>query len=198
MECKVIQDLLPLYVDGCCSEESAKLVQEHIAGCDTCKCIYENMKTTCEIEEVLQTPKTMRRINEWKAALLQSILLYVTFGLIAVGAALEAETKSLLNGLWAVSLLNPATGFMLSLANWYFVRLYKSRRCFSNCSALITIFMTVVAYIWSVFHYEFQLIKLIAYADGRYHILICIVLNVAFCILSKVLSSVYAKMLGKE
>lgn len=28
--CRVIEDLLPLYVDGICSEESKKMIEEHI------------------------------------------------------------------------------------------------------------------------------------------------------------------------
>ena len=30
--CDIIRDLLPLYVDGVCSQESAKLVEEHLTG----------------------------------------------------------------------------------------------------------------------------------------------------------------------
>ena len=33
MNCKIIQDLLPLYCDRVCSEESAQLVEEHLADC---------------------------------------------------------------------------------------------------------------------------------------------------------------------
>lgn len=36
LPCSVIQDLLPLYVDGCAAPESGKLVEEHIAGCPEC------------------------------------------------------------------------------------------------------------------------------------------------------------------
>lgn len=36
MHCKIIEDLLPLYAEGLCSEESRAAVEEHIAGCDTC------------------------------------------------------------------------------------------------------------------------------------------------------------------
>ena len=34
--CDIIRDLLPLYEDGAVSEETAKLVREHIAGCPAC------------------------------------------------------------------------------------------------------------------------------------------------------------------
>ena len=37
LSCDVIQDLLPLYHDGVCSEESKTIVEEHIATCAACK-----------------------------------------------------------------------------------------------------------------------------------------------------------------
>lgn len=43
--CSVIKDLLPLYVDDVLSEDSRKLVEEHLAGCDDCKEAYENLKS---------------------------------------------------------------------------------------------------------------------------------------------------------
>ena len=33
LPCKVVEDLLPLYHDGVCSEESRILVEEHIQTC---------------------------------------------------------------------------------------------------------------------------------------------------------------------
>ena len=37
MNCKIVQDLLPLYHDGVCSEESRAAVEEHLAGCESCR-----------------------------------------------------------------------------------------------------------------------------------------------------------------
>lgn len=41
--CDVIQDLLPLYIDNICSEESRHMVSEHLENCGECKRLYENM-----------------------------------------------------------------------------------------------------------------------------------------------------------
>lgn len=43
LPCEVIKDLLPLYHDGVCSEESRKLVEEHLATCPACKEEYETL-----------------------------------------------------------------------------------------------------------------------------------------------------------
>ncbi len=34
--CKIVQDLLPLYHDGVCSDESCVFVEEHLKACDVC------------------------------------------------------------------------------------------------------------------------------------------------------------------
>ena len=36
ISCNIIGDLLPLYVDGAVSEETKKLVEEHLAECEDC------------------------------------------------------------------------------------------------------------------------------------------------------------------
>ena len=42
--CKVIQDLLPLYVDGVCSPDTAALVEEHLKDCASCQEAYHALK----------------------------------------------------------------------------------------------------------------------------------------------------------
>jgi len=42
--CDVIMDLLPLYHDGVCAENSKKIVEEHIAECDSCKIVLEKIR----------------------------------------------------------------------------------------------------------------------------------------------------------
>jgi hypothetical protein len=36
-ECKIIEDLLPLYHDGVCSKESRQMVEEHLLQCEDCQ-----------------------------------------------------------------------------------------------------------------------------------------------------------------
>jgi hypothetical protein len=135
--------------------------------------------------------------------------LFFSFALITIGVALEARTGSgLMNGFWAFNLVIPATGFMLSLANWYFIRIYKSRKSFSFFSLIATLGITLCAYIWSGFHYELNLLELfsecnfVELLDVMQGILLLngfgIVLTIVLCVLSKTLSNQYAKMLGKE
>lgn len=48
--CDMIQDLLPLYLDGVCSEKSKKAVEEHLAECSDCKDFFAAMRETDKIE----------------------------------------------------------------------------------------------------------------------------------------------------
>lgn len=203
MNCNVVKDLIPLCIDGCCSKESGKLVKEHMECCDSCKKLFEDMNTPSDVAAVSQTPIKFSKLNDWKASILQSVLLLISFLIITFGVALEAKTPSgLMNGFWALNLVIPATGFMLSLANWYFVKIYKSRKSFSNYSLIATLGITLCAYVWSGFHYGMN----IGDFDGFLIIIrglliingLDFLLTALFCILSKTLSNQYAKILGKE
>lgn len=212
MNCNVVKDLIPLYIDKCCSDESAQEVEKHLCECNECKAVFESMNASIINEQAHNEPLKATRINDWKASVMQSVLLFASFLIITIGVALEASTPSgFSNGLWAFNLVIPATGFMLSLANWYFIRLYKSRKAFSKYSCVFTFLITACAYVWAGFHYEFsigdfiEIILDIGITDFfemqpvllfRYGI--GIVLTAVFCSVSKVLSNIYAKMLGKE
>lgn len=202
MECNVVKDLIPLYIDDCCSKESAKIVKEHIENCHSCKELYESMTTDSNVTLVVSAPQKLSKISDWKASVLQSVLLYASFAIITIGVALEAATPlGLMNGCWAVSLVVPATGFLLSLANWYFVRFYKNRKSFSNCSLFTTLGITVCAYIWAEFHYKFKFVELLqgnSFNEFIFLFGIGFLLATVCCVLSKMLSNKYAKMLGKE
>ena len=152
---------------------------------------------------VSKEPITFHKLNNWKASVLQSVLLFLSFALITTGVALEAQMPSgFLNGFWANTLVIPATGFMLSLANWYFVKVYKNKKQFSVCSMLATLGITLCTLIWSGFHYEVLPHLFTSELNSLGYFLMLhyggIFLTAVFCVLSKTLSGLYAEMLGKE
>ncbi len=205
MECNVVKDLIPLYIDGCCSEESAKLVLEHIKGCKDCMKLYDEMKAPAERSSKVSPPVIMTKLNNWKASVLQSALLLFSFIMITVGVALEARTPlGPLNGFWAMLLVVPATGFMLSLANWYFIRLYRSRRSFSYSSFAATFIITVCAYFCAGIYYSINPFIHPAWQGSEiFHgapslALVGFLVTAFFSIISKLFSDKFAKMLGKE
>lgn len=49
--CNVIKDLLPLYHDGVCSDESRTIVEEHLQECSECRQYYEMLMVSDSVEE---------------------------------------------------------------------------------------------------------------------------------------------------
>lgn len=53
-QCELVQDLLPLYVDGICSQTSTQLVEEHLTSCPECTQVYNNLKNK-ECDDILRS-----------------------------------------------------------------------------------------------------------------------------------------------
>lgn len=65
--CKHVRDLLPLYVDNVCSEESKALVEEHLKLCDDCRNVFEAMSDKIEVEKVNTGGDAIKKIaDSWK------------------------------------------------------------------------------------------------------------------------------------
>ena len=45
LTCNIVKDLLPNYIDGLVSEETAQEIAEHLTECADCRTAYEQMKT---------------------------------------------------------------------------------------------------------------------------------------------------------
>ena len=43
-DCKIVQDLLPNYIEQLTNEETNQFINEHLLECDDCKNVYNNMK----------------------------------------------------------------------------------------------------------------------------------------------------------
>lgn len=69
IDCHIIQDLLPSYIDGLLSQESKEAVEEHLEGCNNCQKINEAMRTEIEtvkraedLIEIDRTKKFLRKV----------------------------------------------------------------------------------------------------------------------------------------
>ena len=67
--CNLIQDLLPLYHDGVCSEESKQAVEQHLSECSVCKDTYTSLS---EPSELLPSPQDSERERK-KAASFRAV-----------------------------------------------------------------------------------------------------------------------------
>lgn len=209
MNCEIIKDLIPLYIDRCCSKESANEVEKHLKECKNCKSIFdmmnsENLKEKNESFEI----KKLSKINERKASVLQSVLLFISFIVMTVGVTLEAKTPlGTENGFWAFTLIIPATGFLLSLANWFFIKIYKNKKIFSVCSFIVNAAITLFFFICGIFYYNVPSLYFISETGfSGFDVLLktiqflgCgIVTAAVFCAVSKIFSLRYAELLGKD
>lgn len=66
--CNVNKDLLPLYVDDVCSEESKSLVEEHLAGCEECQEYYDALKEGIFEEKIAEEKEGLLSEEKMRAA----------------------------------------------------------------------------------------------------------------------------------
>ena len=60
MKCNIARDLLPLYFDGLCSDETRKQLEEHIENCESCKLLKQNLE---------EEPAVTYENQEWKQSI---------------------------------------------------------------------------------------------------------------------------------
>lgn len=96
--CEIVKDLLPLYHDGVCSEDSISMIDQHLDECESCKKYYADLCESDSIEAAAYNREkelkkaaslklVKRRIfrKEMIAALCSVLLLLVvSFGAITV------------------------------------------------------------------------------------------------------------------
>ena len=70
-KCNIVKDLLPLYVEDVTSQDSNKIIEEHLKECEECKKHYEELKDGSFIEELKEEQvneenpkKTMKTIKK--------------------------------------------------------------------------------------------------------------------------------------
>lgn len=83
-ECCLIQDSMPLYLDGICSDATKEYIAEHLQSCEECKKVYEDMRTSSVPEPVAKLPqnyldeveplKKIRKNRKMKKGILLSLL----------------------------------------------------------------------------------------------------------------------------
>lgn len=75
LDCDIVKDLLPLYVDGMVSEVSKKSIENHLDYCTDCSEIYHNMTFT--LEEETQPSE----VQDVKRFLKKTKKMYLLYGL---------------------------------------------------------------------------------------------------------------------
>lgn len=78
-ECKIIQDLLPNYIENLTSEETNSYIKEHLEQCDKCKQIFENMKNELKVSNEKIDKREVNYIKKYssKLKILRNVLLLI-------------------------------------------------------------------------------------------------------------------------
>lgn len=88
--CDIIKDLLPLYIDGVCSEDSKRAVEEHLKTCESCREELEGYKGEITAADGQEKEVIKRISSRWKRtktrALLTGILVMAVLVIIGVSA----------------------------------------------------------------------------------------------------------------
>lgn len=68
INCNVIQDILPLYIEDIVSNDTKELVEEHLQNCEFCQQVYQEAKTDLEndIKFSAQTNENDNEANDLK------------------------------------------------------------------------------------------------------------------------------------
>ena len=78
-ECCLIKDVLLLYKEDLCSEETKEVVEEHLATCEECSQYYKDMQATDVVEDMFYDEKKERdkadRLKKVKKRVVRSVLI---------------------------------------------------------------------------------------------------------------------------
>ncbi len=92
--CDMIKDLLPLYADEVCSEESRKAVAEHLTECNACRSMLEKMnkQLVVNVNNDISTLKRIKqRIRIERIVISAVIIVTVTIAMFFTSIFLQTE-----------------------------------------------------------------------------------------------------------
>ena len=92
--CAVVQDLMPLVIDGAASEESSQAVSKHVSECSVCSKIYSEMQSAVPAPVASEKAEQgfhqafkhqRKRFRTWKIAVLcLSLVLVICLGIVTL------------------------------------------------------------------------------------------------------------------
>lgn len=96
-DCKIVQDLLPSYIDKLTNEYTNEFIQEHLKECKTCKETYDEMnkKINLEYKADNKEVKFMKKIHK-KILIMGTIILLLTI-IVAISFYINYKSSYLLD-----------------------------------------------------------------------------------------------------
>ena len=104
MKCDVIKDLLVLYAEDMCSDETKVMVEEHLENCEKCKKQLENYKKKLEVEKKADTEpqkenelKPMKKVKKklfWGRAKIAILSVFIAIIFIIIGGLFYGQMSN--------------------------------------------------------------------------------------------------------
>ena len=79
--CKIVQDLLPLYVENTCTADSRAYVEEHLQACPDCKALFDTMKQSIDV--TVSRPNPKESFTRFSHRLVHRRVLLISLGILA-------------------------------------------------------------------------------------------------------------------
>lgn len=90
VSCEIIKDLIPLYHDGVCSDDSRVMIEGHLLECDSCKAELQAMDEVLFInnkDQNLHEAEAVKKLSRrWKKGMMKSLLKGVVITIIVIAA----------------------------------------------------------------------------------------------------------------
>lgn len=90
VSCEIIKDMLPLYYDNVCSDDSKRMVEEHLSKCNNCKIELEKIQGEIHIPEknIIENKQDSHVIKSisasWKRLRLKSLIKGTIIGALLI------------------------------------------------------------------------------------------------------------------
>ena len=74
-DCNIILDLLPLSIENMVTEETQKVIDQHLLTCESCRQIYEDMTRELDITSTKKKRKKKKRHKYKRKSLIKKCIL---------------------------------------------------------------------------------------------------------------------------
>jgi len=90
VSCEIVRDLLPLYLDGVCSNDSNAAIDEHLLACENCKAELQAMQNSFplnSVEKNLYEAEAVKNLSKkWKKSIKWSLLKGILITVLVLAA----------------------------------------------------------------------------------------------------------------
>ena len=117
--CKIVQDLLPNYIEKLTSEETNDFINEHLENCDECSQMLENMKMEIDSEEKKQEKRRVKYMKKFNSRFrILKIILAIVLVIIAILVIHTLRNLIIINNLKnAIKPYSESTNYTVHSAN---------------------------------------------------------------------------------